>query len=283
MNKHSEIPNRIKQPASCCVYCGKGYKTRTGLDKHIVLCEVIYKTNKNKNTCTTSILDEEDEVPSQRRMYQIILELSQKCNKLEQQLEEVNKWVVKKKKKINVLEWLITGNSNPAIPFAKLLDQIIVIEEDIEYLLHNTFIDTLGEVFSRTIFQTNDTFKYPICAFVQKPNVFYIYDTNREYEINQPEQIDKKEYIWKELTRENLIKFLNLIHRKISRALSEWKKNNNERIKSCDSTSNLYDKTMIKLMGVEFKQDSTLSRIRTMMYNKMKTDMKSLIEYEFEF
>ena len=36
-------------------------------------------------------------------------------------------------------------------------------------------------------------------------------------------------------------------------------------------------------MGVEFKQESLLSKIRANMYNKMKTDMKALIEYEFEF
>jgi len=265
MNKLSEIPNRIKQPSSCCTYCGRGYKTRTGLDKHLILCEVIYKTTKNKNKGNKCI--EEEELPTQRRMYQIILELSQKCSKLEQQLEEINKWVVKKKKKINVLEWL-NGNITPTIQFDKLIDVITVTEEDIKYLLHNPFIDTLNEIFSRCIFQ-NETL-HPIYAFVQKPNVFYIYETNQQ------------EYIWKEISREILIKFLNLVHRKISRALSEWKKINNDIIKSCDSTSMLYDKTMVKLMSVEFKQESTLSKVRTMMYSKIKTDMKSLIEYEFE-
>lgn len=295
MNKLIEIPNRVKQPSSCCVYCGKGYKTRTGLDKHLILCEVIYKTNKsnNKNKTQTSFLeDEEDELPSQRRMYQIILELSQKCNKLEQQLEEVNKWVVKKKKKINVLEWLI-GNITPTIKFYDLSDQIVVLEQDIEYLFTNTFVDTLSEIFSRTIVDITDsgatTNPQPIVAFVQKPNMFYIYDTNNHYEkdkidkINEKDKTYQQEYIWRELTKDNLIKFLNLIHKKISRALSEWKKKYNEKLKSCDSTSNLYDRTLIKLMGVEFKQESTLSKVRSMIYNKIKRDMKGLIEYEFEF
>ena len=33
------INNRIKQPSQCCVICGKTYKKRTTLDKHIVTCE----------------------------------------------------------------------------------------------------------------------------------------------------------------------------------------------------------------------------------------------------
>ena len=36
-------------------------------------------------------------------------------------------------------------------------------------------------------------------------------------------------------------------------------------------------------MSIEFKQDSTLSKMKSIMYNRMKTDMKALIEYEFEF
>jgi hypothetical protein len=36
-------------------------------------------------------------------------------------------------------------------------------------------------------------------------------------------------------------------------------------------------------MGNEFKQDSTFGKMRAVMYNKMKTDMKAMVEYEFEF
>jgi hypothetical protein len=36
-------------------------------------------------------------------------------------------------------------------------------------------------------------------------------------------------------------------------------------------------------MSVDFKNDTILSKIRNAMYNKIKTDMKVLVEYEFEF
>jgi hypothetical protein len=46
----------------------------------------------------------------------------------------------------------------------------------------------------------------------------------------------------------------------------------------------LYNKTMIKLMGANFTQESQiLSKIRTELYNQLKTDFTNLIEYEFEF
>ena len=63
----------------------------------------------------------------------------------------------------------------------------------------------------------------------------------------------------------------------------EWKKTKENEIKTNDNFAIMCDKTTVKLMSVEFKQDSILSKVRSMMFNKMKTDMKALIEYEFEF
>ena len=45
----------------------------------------------------------------------------------------------------------------------------------------------------------------------------------------------------------------------------------------------MYDKTLVKIMSVEFKQQSILSKVRINMFSRMKTDMKALVEYEFEF
>jgi len=36
-------------------------------------------------------------------------------------------------------------------------------------------------------------------------------------------------------------------------------------------------------MGISFTQDSTLSRIKNGLYNFLKTDIKHMIDYEFEF
>jgi hypothetical protein len=36
-------------------------------------------------------------------------------------------------------------------------------------------------------------------------------------------------------------------------------------------------------MNIDFKQEAIFIKIRNIMYTKMKTDMKALVEYEFEF
>ena len=264
MNQLFEIPNRIKQPAHCCIYCGKTYKLRTNVDKHMTLCELVYKSKK-----IGSIIEEDDDVPSVKKMYKMLLELGKKYNALEEKVEEINKFVVKKKK-INVLEWLNT-NMRSTSSFEKLHETITVTDENIIYLLNNSVNDTFNELFNASIYNICEK-EYPIFAFAQKMNTFYIYDKNNEMEME-----------WQELSREKLIKFLNKVHLNLAKCFNEWKKKQLDEINGNDRFAIICDKTLVKLMSVDFKQEATLGKIRSSMYSRMKTDMKALIEYEFEF
>jgi len=255
------IPNMIKQPAQCCAHCGKSYKKKTNLDKHVVLCELLSKTKKGL------VIEDDDDIPSQRKIYNILLELGIKFNKLEEKVDELNKWVVKKKKKINVIDWLNT-NTIPEVKFNSLVEKIIITQDDVKYLFENSFADTLNHIFSRNIYNLSES-EYPIFAFIQKANIFYIYED---------------EHVgWTELSREKLIKFLNRVHMKLLRVYAEYKKQNADRINDDENFSILCDKTSLKMMNVDFRQESILGKIRSNMYGRMKTDMKALVEYEFEF
>jgi hypothetical protein len=256
------IPNMIKQPAQCCIYCGKSYKKRINLEKHVILCDFLNTSKKQ-----LVVEEEEDDIPSNKNMYKILLELGRKFNKLEEKVDELNKWVVKKKKKINVIEWLNT-NITPEIKFDNLIEKIVIEDNDIKYLFEHSFADTLNVIFSRNIYNLYDS-KYPIFAFVQKTNIFYIYEN--------------EEAGWIELNRESLIKFLNKVHMKIFRVYSQHKKDNADKICEDESFSLLCDKTSVKIMNVDFRQESILGKIRANMYSRMKTDMKAIVEYEFEF
>lgn len=253
--------NKVGQTGKCCNYCGKNYLKKTNLDKHIIICELL------NNSKTKTTVDEDDEIPSHRKMYQILLELGSKYNKLEEKVDELNKWVVKKKKKINVVEWL-NNHMTPEIKFDSLIEKIIVEKDDVQYLFQNTFADTLNQIFSRNIYNVSES-EFPIFAFVQKSNAFYIYES--------------EEAGWMELNREKLVKFLNRVHTKLYRLYLEWKKENKQQIEEDEKISLLCDKTTCKMMDVDFRQESILGKIRSNMYGRMKTDMKALVEYDFEF
>jgi hypothetical protein len=256
-----DIPNKIKQPAQCCKFCGKSYLKKTNLEKHFIICELLH------NSKTKTTVEDDEEVPSQRKMYEIILEIGKKLNGLDEKVDELNKWVIKKKKKINVIEWL-NNHVTPEIKFDILIEKIVIHKDDIQYLFQNSFADTINHIFSRNIYNVSES-EYPIFAFVQKSNVFYIYES--------------EEAGWMELNREKLVKFLNRVHTKLYRLYLEWKKENRTQIEDDEKLSLLCDKTTCKMMDVDFRQESILGKIKSNMYGRMKTDMKALVEYDFEF
>ena len=269
----------------CCTWCGKGYKSRGNLDKHVILCELIQKSNKKRVTNKNSDLTDYDEVcedlPSPKKMYQMLLELGYKYSKLEEKMEEVNKFIVKKKQKINVVEWL-NSNITPSLVFENLIDQIKIIDSDIEFLFENNFLDMINGVLSRFVYNGESSNNLiPLFAFSQKTNVFYAFVKLNNNNNNNNLCEDKCCGVWSELSKDQLMKFLMRIQMKVSKAFCEWKTRCG-RVND-DSFDIMCDKTLIKIMGNEFNQDSTFNKMRGVMYNKMKTDMKAMVEYEFEF
>lgn len=245
---------------NCCRYCGKNYMKKTNLEKHIILCEFLKKSS-NSHTI------DDEEPPSQKKIYKILLELGLKYNKLEERLNELDKWVVKKKKKINIIEWL-NSNIVPTISFNSLIEHISINNDDIDYLFKRSFADTLDYIFARTIYLTRETPPFPIFASSIKQNVFYVFENSKEG--------------WIECTKPILSSFLNRVHMKLHRVFVQWKKDNATQIFDDENLSILCDKTSVKLLDVDLRQETTFSKIKCGMYAKMKMDVKYLVEYEIE-
>jgi hypothetical protein len=286
MNNIIKTKNLIKHPAICCVYCGKSYKTRLNLDKHLILCEITYKSKKSKY-CDKNDDDDNDydEAPSQKILYKIILELSLKCNKLETKVNEMSKHITKKIQKINILDYLnsenYSNNNNPTLFFENITDLICVEQCDIEMLFHNSFIHTLIHILSKIISNnTDDNSKVlPIVAFTQKINTIYIYTKSNETITND---VNTQKPSWVIISKDKLVRFLNIIQFKMSKALSEWRKKNIQLLNENDSQSILYDKTFSKLMEPDFKTDTIYNKYYNNIYNKFKTEL-NFIEYDVSF
>jgi uncharacterized protein YeeX (DUF496 family) len=262
----------------CCIWCGKDYKTKINLEKHVILCELIHKSNSKKKSVSCDDISED--LPSPKKMYQMLLELGYKYSKLEEKMEQVNKFVVKNKKKINVIEWL-NSNATPNLVFDKLIDIINVIDSDVEYLMNNSFLDTMNLVLSRFLYhlESGESIFTPLFAFSQKVNIFYAFVQSSDKDTSDKENNG----VWMELPKDKLCLFLMRVQIKISKAFHEWKKPRANKIRDEDSFAVLCDKTLIKIMANEFKTEATFNKMRGIMYNKMKTDMKAILEYEFEF
>lgn len=250
----------------CCLLCKKSYTRKASLDKHKILCDFKTKTK-------TELQIEEEEIgdtPSHIQLVKIVQELTFKYIKLEEKMENLQKWVNQKKQKIKVIDWL-NDHIEPTIGFKEWITTVQVLPEDALSLFENNIFQTFQLVIENNL-KENDEFVYPIKCFSQKTNIFYICEKN----------IDNKG-VWIQATTEDVLLLLKKIQCKIITELTKWKIENKSKIDGNDKLSEQFNKAVIKLMSVNFTtHDVGASRIRNALYTFLKTDLKNLIEYEFE-
>jgi hypothetical protein len=277
------------------MYCGKMYKTTRNLNKHVILCEILYKSKNNKNYKKDEE-DEEEIIPSNKYMYNILMDLTLKYYKLEEKVNFMHQIVVKKTKKINIIEYL-NNHIKPAQNFEDFIHNIKITDSDIEYMYNNSILDTINEILKIHLKDGEDL---PLMSFTQKQQMLYCYvkngtevtkttktnetikttKTNETNETNETTKTIKTTHKWEILTKELLIPLLTNIHIKLSKGLYEWKKKNMHIINN-DAQCILYDKTFSKLMSIEYKHDSVIKQIINMIYSKTKKEIREIIELEF--
>jgi uncharacterized protein YeeX (DUF496 family) len=250
----------------CCLLCKKSYSRKISLDKHKILCDF-----KSKSKLELQIEEEEfGDTPSHEQLVKIVQELTFKYIKLEEKMETLQKWVNQKKQKIKVIDWL-NEHIEPTIGFKEWITTVQVMPEDALSLFENNIFQTFQLVIENNLKENND-FIYPIKCFSQKTNIFYICET-----------VDENKCVWIQATTEQILLLLKKIQGKIITELTKWKLANKAQIDSNDKLSDQFNKAVIKLMSVNFTtHDVGASRIRNALYTFLKTDLKNLIEYEFE-
>jgi len=279
--------NKIKHSVMCCIYCGKSYKTRINLEKHLILCEIIHKSKhtnassqSNGNTYNDGD-DCDDSMPqniSSKKLYQIVMQLALKCNRLESKVADLSKCATKTIQKIDFIDYLNNRSksmnsststastaSTTSLLFENITEIITVEQTDIEFLFHNSFMETVNLILSRSIYKDNENVALPIAAFKEKKNIIYVY-TKHESQTQNP--------CWSIVTREKFIRFLNIIQFKISKALSEWRKKNAQVLNDSESQCILYDKTFSKLMEPDFKIEKTFVKFYNNIYRGTHTPLE---------
>jgi hypothetical protein len=249
----------------CCSICNKTYTKLSSLKNHTIICEFSLKTEREKKIEN----EEQDDMPDHAQLVKIVMDLTQKCHKLESQVEQMKKWVDRKKKKINVIQWLNT-NTNASFSFSEFVNMYLELDE--RHLM-NIMEKTLFE-FIYFVYDTNmskSDIVYPIKSFTEKNNYIYVCD-----------KLEDGTSMWKPLELDHFKLLLKKIQNKMITLFLEWKTSNSDKMND-RRMEDKYNKGIVKLMNISFNQDATMSRMKTDLYNYVKTDLKSVIEYDFEF
>lgn len=252
----------------CCEICKKEYTRKSSLEKHKILCDFKIKTIRERNV----IVEEAGDIPNHYELVKIVQELMLKNIKLEEKVEQMQKWVQTKKRKLNVISWLNT-NVNAIIGFKEWVHTVVdVKDEHLDYLMDNTLFHTVQNIFEYNLPEENDDFVYPIKCFTEKQGMFYVAD-----------KCEDGQTIWRVMDHHDMSELLKVIHNKMIKCLTAWRKENINIISENSSVSDKYNKAIIKWMNMSFSQDGTCGRMKTGLYNYLKRDLKQMIEYEIEF
>ena len=296
---------RIKQQGISCRNCGKVYKRRTALDKHLLLCELVLRSDnkiksksnkthsKNGNSASTTVYEDDEAdtyIPSNKDLYQVVFELVKKYELLEKKVENINKYVIKEKKKINILEWLnnnhIPNNTADSMMEEIGSDENISNVSNVSHLIIGDNKPKLSDIVCTILsnklscIDSNDGNLMPIVSFSQNPNTIYIFN---EVKNNTSSSQTSQEKKWLELSKEKLSTYLVSIHMYIVKQMSKWKQDNKTRLENDTNLRDAYDKAFVKVMGFNSKSELYYSKAKTIMHGKVKKDIKAFIEYEFEF
>lgn len=258
-NERANLLNKVIYSGGekTCKYCNKTYKSSAHLEKHTLLCKLMCDMASEKMTVL-------DDIPTPRSMYIMLLELANKYKGLEDKYDHLNKWVVKKKKKINLAEWLNDHVDKPACNnyMSYFDDKFEVTLDDIDILFNSNYND-----FFNIILQKIDFNNSPVVGFSDKANTIYGYVEDK----------------WCELTKTQLSSLFFRCKKTIFSKALELKTLKKDEIAKCDKLEAKFDRLMLKLINAEMSDGGLYNKLRFCLYNRIKKDIKNIVEYDLEF
>lgn len=252
-----------------CQFCGKLYVRKTAYTQHILMCEISKKNIYNTNR---------DHIPSNKELYQIIINLNNKYERLQQDYDILKRFVDTRQRKIDVLEWL---NKNYIFPrdntFESIFMNIQLTREHLNMVFENDYINGITYILSENCMNNNSCIK----AFSHREGIFYIYDINKvtqndcvENDCVENNYEKEDDLNWQIMENSDFDRLIKSIDSKLLFVFKEWHLET-EKIMDEDKFSELYIKNLKKIMGGNFKICEKLGKIKNRLYKIIKSDIKN--------
>ena len=232
-----------------CPHCGKKFKTKPALTKHIILCQL------DKNEVKNSV------VPTQKEMWVIIQKLYKENQTQKRKIENLEKIVNKDVKKLNMVDWLNQNDKGIDID-SWLKTNIIVTMEDLNTIFMTDYTRGLSNILSNNIINCENT---PFRAFSHKIKQLYIYQKNK----------------WKKSTKSDIMKIFDRISLNILKKSKDYDKSLSKQEKFGPDNMQ-YLKNCDKIMVVDTKKKERHYRyIESSIIGLIKTNLNDMAKFKF--
>ena len=240
-----------------CPICTQSFQKLNAFQNHRSLCELLEMAKRHSQTDLRP-----DELPSSLVMWNTMKILLNKYNALETEFQECRAWIKHQKKKFSIIEWL---NENCKAPqdYSIWLNNISIGQKEVELIFTHNFVMGMYYIFQNNL-NLSDEQHFPIRAFNQKKNVLFVLESDT----------------WKMLDYKQVKNLIKPIHKKLQREFKVW----------CDLHpkivnniySNEFEENIQKINGI-YKQtyDVALRKINIKLYEYLKFNLKSKVQYDF--
>ena len=160
----------------------------------------------------------------------------------------------------------MNANVEASISYDKFVQDIVLDLSYVDYLNEHNMIKTMTLVLENYFQHKKNV---PIKAFNEKTNKFYIYDNENSS--------------WVEMQKDQIISLLYLVDRTIQIIITKWRNINEDKITNNDKWSQTYNKLISKANAISYRDEHILSKMKTILFNQLKCDVKRYVEYEFEY
>lgn len=267
-----------------CTVCYRKYKKKENYDKHVQCCEFFYRSRREHADVAY------DPIPTQRELYQLVKELAYKCDKLQKKLDKLETTNTNKQRK-QITEYL--QDQIPQITAFQWAHQIEISQKHLETIFEYSLIEGIAQSIREHIHIVS---LLPFCAFSQKQNTIYIYNTPSEE--NDHDATPQ----WHAMSNKELDKIISIISYKIMRAFLEWQQKNYQQYLNNDDVygdepefdppteeisreQHIADDMkkqhiiyMIKINGNRIGEDRKRTEIKTVLYNAIQKPLPSIVE-----
>jgi hypothetical protein len=249
-----------------CEFCEHIYRQKFNYDRHVVCCEFLHKSQKERDYETDM---EQDKIPSQREMYQIMQTMSLKIQKLE---AEVKKMKQIQNKKMDLVEWLNNQGKQPDQVFYHWLRTKVYskIKDVLEVVYTTDLLKGCKDLFKLIISESKQE-ELPIRAFENKENCIYIY-------VEKSDTL-RKECHWIKISNTEFDKILGKIDEQfILNFRVHWYEPNKDKMDK-EVYKDMYVRNYAKVLGTERMSDTARhNQIRQYLYDILKQPIKAFVE-----
>lgn len=190
-----------------CEHCDAKYSSKLLLQQHRPICAYIYSSRETEKSV---------KIPSQEVMFQHIVHLTKKYEKLEEKVKNIEK-IANYKKRRNVNDYLKNAKP-PKINYTEWVNQIEVSNYDLNILFENDLNTCIKSILEDMIYSD-----MPLLSLQERKNDIYIYDEK-----------------WHMITKEEFDRLIMIISHRALKKYVLWSNANKEYLEKNKDLSVIY-------------------------------------------